>query len=684
MINQINDIYNQINDSVKISQKTLSEQINQFESKYTDLFDYPLFENQLNNKTLPKAIKIGDYLITNQDNNIKLPAYIPFDRNICFNTNQNNTQQIHNQMELIVLGILRSLLRKLLNIVIVDIGIGKSNFHILTELELPNEQIKIIRKKEQLIKEIALLNEHAEKIDKHYTKNKYADLNDYNKQNEYPEPFTIVLISNFPNGFIDISNNQTNSVFADIVKKTNYAGIYFLISYNEAIIDFANENERYNKDKYSVLKEIPKSLVNISVNANKLEINGISNTNFNITANNYLFDFENYNQSAIDKLVANINENQKNSNQQNIYFSVPIGLIGNKPFNFELGKEGTHHVLMCGGNGSGKTTFTRNLICNLAENYSPDLLRLYIIDLKGVDYPPFIDHPNVEYLLSGAAENQISLALQILNKAKNELNERKIKFGTIATNLQSYNKSTKEPLPRIIIIIEEFQELYRAKPKEVNEINSIFDYIARQGRAFGINLFLNTQNLKSIGMLASVRDEIPISIAFRMKDYSNILEYRPQIAEHHCIVDYWGGQNKTGHYHLRVLDKLPKADKNNEIETLKQHIQLIAQSSFNKFCFKLFLKNDFSCFDKQNQNEIEIDTKTKLIEQELLNISNTIVSQGKSFDFLNKLQFDEEVDKQFLDKMTIEEKELFKNLKINFRTLKKKMDKVKDDKLFNS
>ena len=84
------------------------------------------------------------------------------------------------------------------------------------------------------------------------------------------------------------------------------------------------------------------------------------------------------------------------------FLSVPVGrtLDGRHELRFEMGpRSGCHHALVVGMSGSGKTTMLNHLLVEIAERYTADELRLYLMDYKdGVELQLFRDHPNCERL----------------------------------------------------------------------------------------------------------------------------------------------------------------------------------------------------------------------------------------------------------------------------------------------
>lgn len=68
------------------------------------------------------------------------------------------------------------------------------------------------------------------------------------------------------------------------------------------------------------------------------------------------------------------------------------------------------------------------------------------------------------------------------------------------SNISKYNEKSKERLPRILVVIDEFQKLLDGDAKTTQFISNALDDIGRRGRSFGINLILSTQSLGGINI----------------------------------------------------------------------------------------------------------------------------------------------------------------------------------------
>ena len=201
------------------------------------------------------------------------------------------------------------------------------------------------------------------------------------------------------------------------------------------------------------------------------------------------------------------------------------GMSTAKGITFVLGREGIanaeitigdersqkHNILVTGAVGQGKSNLLKVMIYSMCSRSSPDELELYLLDFKdgvtlapmapSVNSPAFLPHARI---LGLQADQNFGFA--VLDYMRKEIERRSRLFKQYdVDNIAKYRaKCPNEKLPRIVVIIDEFQML-------LNGGNDILDQDAakkleedvRLGRAYGIHVILASQTISGIQALAT-------------------------------------------------------------------------------------------------------------------------------------------------------------------------------------
>jgi hypothetical protein len=203
-------------------------------------------------------------------------------------------------------------------------------------------------------------------------------------------------------------------------------------------------------------------------------------------------------------------------------FVVPIGRAGARRLQpVRLGKGTSQHLLVCGKTGSGKSTFLHALITNAALLYGPDEVEFYLIDFKkGVEFKTYATHrlPHARVI---AIESEREFGLSVLEKLDNELRRRGDLFRAAGVqDLPDFRKARpNERMPRVLLVVDEFQELFVEDDKLAQDANLLLDRLVRQGRAFGIHVLLGSQTLSGAYSLArSTMGQMAVRVALQCSE----------------------------------------------------------------------------------------------------------------------------------------------------------------------
>lgn len=171
------------------------------------------------------------------------------------------------------------------------------------------------------------------------------------------------------------------------------------------------------------------------------------------------------------------------------------------------------HVLIAGATGSGKSVCINTLIVSILYKYSPEDVKLLMVDPKVVELSVYNGIPHL--LIPVVTDPKKAAAA--LNWAVNEMTRRyKLFADNGVRNVDSYNELVKKgvidkKLPYIVIIIDELADLMLACPRDVE------DYICRlaqMARAAGMHLVIATQRPSVDVITGLIKANVPSRISF--------------------------------------------------------------------------------------------------------------------------------------------------------------------------
>lgn len=174
------------------------------------------------------------------------------------------------------------------------------------------------------------------------------------------------------------------------------------------------------------------------------------------------------------------------------------------------------HMLVAGSSGSGKSVFLGALIISLIYKYSPEELRLILIDPKKTEFVLYNDLP---HLMVNEIITDAHKAIQSLNWAIMEMNRRYGLFeqmsrsGAYVVSLDQYNAQVaqNERLPKIVIVIDELADLMLAAKKEMEDR---IQNLTQKARAAGIHLIVATQRPSTDVITGVIKSNLATRIAF--------------------------------------------------------------------------------------------------------------------------------------------------------------------------
>ncbi len=211
------------------------------------------------------------------------------------------------------------------------------------------------------------------------------------------------------------------------------------------------------------------------------------------------------------------------------------------------------HLLIAGATGSGKSVAIHSIILSILYKSSPKAVKFIMIDPKRIELAIYNSLP---HLLTPVVVNP-KLAKNALDWAVFEMENRYKKLATLQVrNIEQYNKKLellaqsegdeleqledKEPIPYIVIIIDELADLMMASAREIEDDVM---RLAQKARAIGIHLILATQRPSIDVITGNIKNNFPSRMALAV----------PSRYDSRTIIDQVGAEKLLGNGDMLFL-----------------------------------------------------------------------------------------------------------------------------------
>ncbi len=458
--------------------------------------------------------------------NVPLLLSVPRYASVLFETKQSGQQQVIDTLNNLVLRLLTSAPPGRLAFTIFDpVGLGQNFAGIMHLADFEERLInsRIWTQQAQIEQRLADLNEHIEKVTQMYLRNEYQSLAEYNEQaGRLAEKYHFLVIADFPTNFSEVAVKRLQSIAVSGPR----CGVHLLIHWDQrkaAPVEFVPEELRKN-----AIGIVPKGVGFALAKANwegvqlSLESPPGAELATQLLQQIGKDSTDSYRVEMPFAEVAPENSELWSLDTTN-ELRVPIGRTGATKLQYlALGQGTRQHGLVAGKTGSGKSTLFHVIVTNLSLWCSPDQVEFYLVDFKkGVEFKTYATH-KLPHARVVAIESDREFGLSVLQRVDDELKRRGDLFrkynaqniagykAAVAATPPSQNSSRTEgdggvaatAMPRVLLLIDEFQELFVEDDRVSQGAALLLDRIVRQGRAFGIHVLLGSQTLGGAYTLA--------------------------------------------------------------------------------------------------------------------------------------------------------------------------------------
>lgn len=210
---------------------------------------------------------------------------------------------------------------------------------------------------------------------------------------------------------------------------------------------------------------------------------------------------------------------------KNIDGDIMIGDIGKMP-----------HLIIAGTTGSGKSVCTNSIIMSILYNATPDEVRLVLIDPKMVEFKVY---DGIPHLLIPVVTDPRKAAGALSWAVQEMLKRYKLFADYNVRDHAGYNEMAAEtdgvePLPKIVIVIDELADLMMAA---ANEVEDSICRLAQMARAAGMHLIIATQRPTVDVITGLIKANIPSRIALTVSSQ----------VDSRTIIDVAGAEKLLGH-----------------------------------------------------------------------------------------------------------------------------------------
>ena len=413
---------------------------------------------------------------------------------------------------------------------IVDpVGLGQS-FAAFTHLADHDEQLitdRVWTDPRHVEQRLAELTEHMETVIQKYLRNEYATIRDYNAMaGEVAEPMRFLVLADLPAGI----SEQAARRLASIITSGARCGVHVLAAFDE----------RTKAPQWLPLADMAKASLHLRHQQGRWVRQDDGLRAWPIALERPP------SEATATALLRRVGEQSKELGKVRVPFEivapqseaevwsrstrdevrVALGRTGaTKLQHLSLGQGTAQHALIAGRTGSGKSTLLHVIITNAALWHSPDEIEMYLVDFKkGVEFKAYAAHglPHARVI---AVESEREFGLSVLRRLDAELTARGQRFrDRNVQDLAGWRRSSPEPMPRVLLVVDEFQEFFVEDDKLAQEASLLLDRLVRQGRAFGMHVVLGSQTLGGAYSLArSTLGQMAVRIALQCSEADSYL-----------------------------------------------------------------------------------------------------------------------------------------------------------------
>ena len=507
-----------------------------------------------------------------------------------------------------------------------------------------------------------IMTNHISNVTQRCLQGKYNNIFEYNNVAEQnAEAYQFIMIMDYPAGL----NERSCKLLEQIVTSGPKCGVFTMIYKNQS------QYEKISERMYPLFNNIESNfeMINYSEGLIKKILKSTKNKDYQLIWKNasvptpiqmecIIKTIKSGIKSA-DKVVIGIEKvnDAESTNTTRDGIRIPIGIHGaNEVQYLTLGVGGSHHALIAGVAGSGKSSLLHTIILRTLMQYSPEELVIYLVDFKrGVEFKIYADFilPSFKVV---AIESEREFGYNILLALEREQKIRADLFKKDHVDKIEEYRASGKAMPRILVIMDEFHELFSNSNDEFSKKSSlIMERIVRQGRAFGVHMILASQSYSNItGIDKAVFDQMAVRIVLKCStaDANLLLDNGSTEIDQISIDDPGravynseaGNREYNSHFRIAYIDPLKHRSMLQNISDSSKHFL------DNRYPTRILLSNiednSYSIFNKFETIDFNsYDNIGRLYLGEPLSLTNNMTIDFSRMEYSNLMLIGGDTDK---------------------------------------
>lgn len=471
-------------------------------------------------------------------NKLSIPHCVMFDKNFnyLFRFSESQRQQAVKSACDLSMRLFTMLPPAKLNFMFIDPVRRGDSFALFTQLvDIDDKTSEVINGQiwsntSDIEDKLKIMTDHISNIIQRCLQGKYDNIYEYNLvAEENAEAYQVIMLMDYPEGMTE----RSLKLIEQIVTSGPKCGVFMVIYHNKA--QFAKISERL----HPILKNIESSFQTFDFAGNGSQI--LMNAG-KIRDQRFIWKQTTIPEADTELVISKLRKGIKSAervvigieklNRDNFQLGdtelsnstkdgirIPIGKHGpNKYQYFSLATGRKQHAMVVGVTGAGKSSLLHTIIQQSLSQYSPEELQICLVDFKrGVEFKIYADYELPSFKVI-AIETEREFGYNILMDLEHEQKIRADKFNRAGVRtIEQYREIEGNQMPRILVIMDEFHELFSDGNDEIGKKSSeAMERLIRQGRSFGIHLVLASQSYGNIsGIGSEVLDQIAVRVVFK-------------------------------------------------------------------------------------------------------------------------------------------------------------------------